>query len=142
MTYTRDVTVFRELAKQYREVTERPIQQERRQLWADHLSLKPTRSPVLIRFGLWNAWCRHMFADSAMACRDAFWRQHERELRLILFRSTLGDDYVMEPWYDMRASMVTHPAGVWGVNEGRVGADQAEAEDGSWAFDPPIKEWE
>ena len=142
MASSHDVVVVRELAKQYREVAEQPIQEEKRRLWTDHLGLRSTRPPVMIRFGLWNAWCRHMFADAAMTCQDGFWRQHERELRLMLFRSTIGDDYIMEPWYDLRASMRTHPDGVWGVSEGRIGADQAETTDGSWAFDPPIKDWD
>lgn len=53
-----DVRILRELARQYAELVHQPVQEERRWLWTAHFSLKKTRPPVLVRFGIWNFWRR------------------------------------------------------------------------------------
>ena len=93
-----DVYVLRGLAERYAEVARKPVQQERRELWRAHISLERTRPPVLFSFGMHNAWCEEVFGDHVMECEDPFYRAHERNLRMLLFHDTVGDDWVMEPW--------------------------------------------
>jgi len=88
MSTRNDQEVLRALAERYAEIAALPVQEEKRRLWTDHLSLKPTRVPILATYGMWNVWCREVFADEAMACRDPFYRSYERTLRMALFPQT------------------------------------------------------
>jgi hypothetical protein len=137
-TTHRDVEVLRDLAGRYRELTELPIQEERRRLWSAHLSLRPTRPLVLATFGMWNVWCREVFGDAAMRCVDPFYREYERTLRMRLFQHEVGDDFIFEPWLTVRAAVHGPWRGMWGVYEANHAPD---VEGGAWSFDPPLKEW-
>lgn len=133
-----DVSVLRDLAKQYAEIAGKEAQQERRNLWSRLNSLKPARPTVLATFGMHNVWCREMFGDHAMQCRDPFYREHERWLRMEVFRDSIGDDYIQEPWITQRAAVAGSWRCMFGVEEANTGVPE---EGGSWQFDPPIKEW-
>lgn len=133
-----DIKVLRELAKQYLELAQLPIQEERRRLWRAHNSLKPTRPLVLATYGMWNVWCREVFGDHAMQCADPFFREHERGLRQQIFHHTIGDDYILEPWITQRAAVQGQWRGLWGLPEGNV---PSGVEGGAWKFDPPLKDW-
>ncbi len=135
-----DLSVLRELAEQYAAAAAAPIQEERRALWRAHLSLAPTRVPVLVTYGMWNLWCREVFGDDQMLCRDPFYREHERFLRMQLFHASIGDDFILEPWITQRAALITPPDGLWGVPFGKVGEENTQT-GGSWAFNPPLKTW-
>ncbi|HOF17331.1 MAG TPA: hypothetical protein PK082_00340 [Phycisphaerae bacterium] len=132
-----DIEILRELARQYAEIAADPIQEERRRLWRDHNSLRPTRVPVLATYGMWNVWCREVFSDEAMSCRDPFYRSHERTLRMHLFHHEVGDDYLLEPWITVLASQQCKWGKIWGVEERH--SDKVEG--GAWKFLPPIAEW-
>ncbi|HNQ36085.1 MAG TPA: hypothetical protein PKN80_08500 [bacterium] len=135
-----DIKVLRELAKQYAEVAALPIQEERRQLWSEHNSLRPTRVLVIATFGMWNVWCREIFNDGRMECRDPFYRYYERILRMQLFQHSIGDDFILEPWINHRAAVRSSGGFVnpWGVEEKRINPG---VEGGAFRFDPPLKEW-
>ena len=135
-----DIAVLRGLADSYSQAAARPEQAERRALWRAHLSLKPTRVPVLVTYGMWNLWCRETFGDDRLECRDPFFREHERNLRMQLFHDTIGDDFILEPWITQRAALVTPAQGLWGVPFGRTGEENTLT-GGSWKFDPPLKNW-
>jgi hypothetical protein len=133
-----DTNVLRELAKQYIEVASSDGQRERRRLWLDHNSLRPTRVPVLATFGMWNVWCREVFSDAAMACQDPFYRAHERTLRMNLFAAATGDDSVLEPWLTQHATKVRGWSSVWGVED----KHSERVEGGSWQFRPAVATWD
>jgi hypothetical protein len=137
----KDVRVLRDLARQYAELAAKPVQGERRRLWAEHFSLRPTRTPVIITYGSWNAWCKELFADDRLECEDEFYRRYERQLRMLIFHDSIGDDYILEPWLTMRAVMSV-PEGIfgdpWGVTPQYRRPDQAH---GAWKRDPPLKQW-
>lgn len=119
-------------------MTTAPIQEERRRLWRDHNSLRPTaRVPVVVSFGMWNVWCREIFSDAAMTCQDPFYRAYERAMRVNLFQQSVGDDSIMEPWLTVPAVQPRNLGNTWGVGE----SHSEHVEGGSWAFDPPIKDW-
>jgi hypothetical protein len=111
-----DIQVLRALARRYAEVAAKPVQEERRELWRRHNSLRRTRPPVIVTYGIWNAWCEDVFGDHALACEDPFFRGHERDLRMALFHDSIGDDFCLEPWITQHATLKTHPEGHWGVS--------------------------
>jgi hypothetical protein len=133
-----DVRVLRELARQYAELAAKPVQNERRALWTRLNSLKRARPTVLVGYGMHNVWCRQVFPDEAMQCRDLFYRAHERALRMAIFQDSIGDDHILEPWITQRAAVDGEWARLFGVEEGHSAVTM---EGGSWRFDPPIKQW-
>jgi hypothetical protein len=133
-----DVAILRELAREYAEIAASPAQEERRKLWFEQNSLRPTRLPVLATYGMWNVWCREVFADAAMKCQEAFYREYERTLRMWIFQASVGDDTVLEPWITVAAKQSRGYGQWWGVqlkNSGKV------EEGGSWKFTAPLVEW-
>jgi hypothetical protein len=48
---THDLQVLRDLVQQYNDAISDPVYDERRALWRDHLSLRPTRPPVIASMG-------------------------------------------------------------------------------------------
>jgi len=133
-----DLTVLRELARQYAELAQDPLQEQRRELWRKHNSLKPTRPLVLATYGGWNVWCREVFGDQAMRCVEPFWREHERHLRMQIFHHSIGDDFILEPWITQRAAVQGEWRALWGVKEG---VHPSGVEGGAWKYDPPVKAW-
>ncbi|MHB9131347.1 MAG: hypothetical protein ACYDBB_09690 [Armatimonadota bacterium] len=138
-TINTDIQILRELAEQYAEITHADVQEQKRTLWRQHNSLKPTRIPVLATYGMWNVWCREVFGDHAMRCEDSFYRMHERALRMQLFQYEVGDDSIQEPWITQGATLAGAWRQLWGVNEGRT---PSEAEGGAWRFSPPLRTWD
>lgn len=138
MNSTNDIQILRELARQYAELAAKPIQEERRKLWAAHFSLKPTRPLVLATYGMWNVWCRQVFGDHAMKCREPFFREHERKLRMDIFHDSIGDDFILEPWLTQHAALAGSWDRPWGLVQARHDSDM---DGGAWQFDPPISEW-
>jgi hypothetical protein len=135
-----DLSILRDLASRYAEAAVQPVQEERRALWRAHMSLKPTRPPVLFTYGMWNVWCREIFGDDQLQCQDAFFREQEQNLRLLLFHDTIGDDFILEPWLTLRAAVITPSNGLWGVKEARIG-EENYIKGGSYKPNPPLKSW-
>ena len=134
-----DVDILRGLAEQYAEITAQPIQDERRELWRNHNSLKKTRPPIFVQnFGMWVSWCRDVFADANMQCEDPFFRLQERELRIRLWMDAIGDDKVLEPWVTVRAVHKETPGGPWGVRQKTIPPEQ---DGGAARYDHPLKDW-
>ena len=128
-TVSNDVTILRDLARQYVEVCADPIQDERRRLWRDHNSLVKTRPLIYVRAG-WG----EVPEINIRQCEDPFLQGYEHDLRLRLWWAGLGDDSIFEPWLTVRA--VCKCAG-WGLSGERHRTGQAG---GSWKVDYPIKD--
>jgi len=62
--------VLRELARQVSEISRKSIQNERRELWRRHNSLKRTRPPVIIAMGWWDVMATEIIPDSILKCED------------------------------------------------------------------------
>jgi hypothetical protein len=132
MSTPRDVSVLRQLASEYAELTAKPIQDERRNLWRRHNSLQPTRPLVYVRWGA----CSNEVVEPHLVCEDPFYRHYENTLRQFLFQDAISDDFILEPWITVQAAHVLPSDGLWGVPIRR----SAKTEDhGSWMFDPPLK---
>jgi hypothetical protein len=123
-----DIAMLRDLAKQYRDVSDKPIQEERRHLWRKKNSLKPVRPLIYTRAFAWNE-----LPQSECRCEDPFYRKHENSLRKMLYWDSLDDDSIFEPWITVRA---THRCTGWGVSGERTHADVPR---GSWKMDYPLR---
>ncbi|MFW5799010.1 MAG: hypothetical protein ACOCXX_05070 [Planctomycetota bacterium] len=128
-----DVDVIRDLAKQFAEAVADPRYDELRELWRAHNSLEPTRPLIYTR---WDA-CWTEVIEPHLVCTDEFCRAYERQLRAELFRHSLSDDFIVEPWVTMRAAFVPRGESPWGPRYGRIPTTE---KGGSWKFDPPIKQ--
>lgn len=134
-----DVDILRALTERYAAIAALAVQAERRKLWTEHFSLKPTRVPIIVHYGMWNVWCREVFGDAQMQCEDPFFRAQERTLRMSIFQhEVVGDDTIQEPWINLWASVKGSWGNLWGVQESMHGAG---VEGGAAAFDPPLKDW-
>lgn len=123
-----DRTLLRDLAKRYRDICGEPVQADRRDLWRDHNSLRPTRPPIYVRAFAWSE-----MPQSACLCRDPFYRPYEDFFRNRLFWASLGDDSVFEPWVTVEAALKCRG---WGVAIPRTHSDQPG---GSYKDDYPLK---
>ena len=87
-----DLTILRDLAKQYAEVAADPVMNERRELWRDLHDFKAPRPPIHVR--------QYAFSELPQAechCEDPFHRELEFMLRDLLYAASIGDDTVFEP---------------------------------------------
>jgi hypothetical protein len=142
MASPQDLRIVRGLAQEYAEIAARPIQQERRDLWRAHNSLKSGRPLVLATYGYHNVWCREVFGEAALQCEDPFFRAHERALRMAIFHDQIGDDLIAEPWITQSASHRTRGGwtGVWGVD---AETQHTGVEGGAFKVTgPPLKTWD
>jgi len=135
MENNKDLRILRDLAKKYLDICNKDIQNERRELWRKHNSLERTRPLIYMRW--LAAW--HEAPESKLECEAPFYRHHESFLRQMIFQDTIGDDYIIEPWITQRASFVTPPNGLWGLQIKHIPSPEPG---GAWKFDPPIKSLE
>jgi hypothetical protein len=135
---TSDIAVLRDLARQYADIAAKPVQDERRALWSRHNSLLPTRPLILATFGMWNVWCREVFADAVMKCQVPFYREYERRFRMALFQDDIGDDLILDPWVTVGAVQARGWGTVWGVREEN---HPSGVEGGAWKYQPVIRDW-
>ena len=140
MTNQHDIDILRPLADRYAAIAALPVQDEKRRLWTEHFSLKHTRVPILASYGMWNVWCREVFGDARMQCRDPFFRQHERELRMRIFQhEVVGDDCIQEPWLPLGAAVNGDWGSLWGMPESMHASG---VEGGAASYDPPLQSWD
>lgn len=125
-----DTLILRDLAKRYLEISKKPVQDERRDLWRQHNSLKPTTIPIYVRAFAWTE-----MPQSHCLCQDEEYRSYENWFRQMIFRDSFGDDFCVQPWVTVRAACVTPPEGVWGPGHHWMGRENGGA--GIW--DAPIK---
>jgi len=99
----KDLDILRALANEYLEICHEDIQHERRNLWRQHNSLKPTRPLIYIRRLAWPELSK--FIDKYKCkCADPFFRLHEDILLRKIYWHSLNDDSVFEPWINQPAS--------------------------------------
>jgi len=124
-----DRTILRDLAKQYRDLCDNPVQNERRDLWRRHNSLVPTRPLIYVRAFAW-----HEMPQAACSCQDPLYRRYENFFRSHLFWAGLDDDSIFEPWVTVPATLACHG---WGVDVHRQHGDEPG---GSFKVDYPLRE--
>lgn len=122
-----DRAILRDLAQQYLDVCQQPIQAERRRLWRQHNSLQWTRPLIYVRAFAWRE-----MPEARGQCQDPFLRAYEDFFRNRLFWAALDDDSVFEPWVTVQAA---YRCTGWGVAGERHRTDER----GSYKDDYPLK---
>ena len=108
----------------------------RRQLWRDVHSLRlPARPPVICHPGCWQ----ELLPDSTLVCQDPFTRALEVQMRRMLYKLTIGDDTVINPYWEVATVMQLQGEYFWGLPIGYM-QPSATSQRGAWAYDPPLKE--
>ncbi len=131
-----DLQILRDVARRYRELAAQPIMDERRDLWRRHNSLERTRPPVIV-FWSGGAWRREAPDEYCPKSTDEFCRAWEAQLLRMMFHECIGDDWIIEPWVTIGATVITPPGGSYGLPYHRT---RPTEEDGACKFDPPLKE--
>ena len=127
-----DREILRTLAHKVRDIAELPIQQQRRELWTRHNSLKPGR-PLILVFpeGSWQ----ELLLPSTLQCTSDRAREIEWALRCrVYYHEHLRDDTVIEKEWVVHK--VIHDSG-WGLEPRHIASPDAR---GAWRFDPVIRE--
>jgi len=122
---------LRQLAKKVIEIANDDTQEEKRNLWYAHNRLEKTR-PLVLLFPE-NSWAQFLGEDK-LKIKSPFWIQWEWYLHHLIYRSqNFSDDFVIEP--DIYVNKIIRTGG-WGVD---FGFTHGSSENGSWVYDPPLK---
>jgi len=128
-----DIEILRTLAARVREIADQPVMAERRQLWARHNALQPTRP--LIQVSPEGSW-PELIPDSQLQCTDNQLRGWEWSLRSRIYQAeVIRDDSIIEPCADLS----------WHVAIGNYGVDVPFTHGdnrGSYVWEAPIKDLE
>lgn len=95
----RDKEILISLAKKVAEIASRPIMQEKKNLWIRHNKLERTR-PLLL-CDPENGW-NEIITENDILCENSvawFWEDHLR--KQIFWGDEMGDDYVVEPYFNL-----------------------------------------
>ncbi|MCK5803105.1 MAG: hypothetical protein KAI66_09745, partial [Lentisphaeria bacterium] len=139
MTLAHDIEMLRPLVDRVVEIAARPIQAERKKLWADHQALRKTpRAPVSVYYeGIPTLQWQHMFGeDYSLRCRSGWGRTIEFNLKCRLWVAEhIPDDHIL--WPSVCVSYPCVEKQGWGVE---LAQHNAPDELGAWGFDPPFKD--
>ncbi len=129
-----ELACVRALADQVAAIARSERMRAIRKRWRDVNELAaPDRAPVWCRpVGCWA----ELLPEESLVCRDPLLRGIERTLRQALVKEVIGDDSIVNPWYDVPRVFDVEPTNVWGVE---VRHHAATAAGGAWGYDPPIK---
>ena len=129
-----DLAVVRGLAERVAELAHSDEYERRRRRWRDVNGLRRAdRAPV---------WCRparvwpETIPQDSLRCEDPFCRQVEYALRQHLWKDSVGDDSLVEPWWDVPAVFDCDSEHVWGLPTAQLVATTSL---GGWRYDPPLK---
>ncbi len=126
--FQKDILILRDLAKQYLEICQSPEQAVRRNLWRRHNGLQAVLPPIYVRAFAWQE-----MPDRRCVCQDNFFQGYEDFFRQMLFRATLADDFIFEPWVTVLAD---YDCTGWGIEGQR---HRPEEKEGSFKIDYPLK---
>lgn len=122
-----------DLASRVMELATSPDMDARRALWRRHNSFQGGRPPIYLRAFAFT----ENFDCSALHCTDPMLRGYELELHQSLYRATLGDDYVIEPWLTLDATYILPGGERWGVP---VALGEKPVAGGAAAFNPVLRD--
>ncbi len=131
----KDIKIIRDLAKEVKEIANKPIQDKRRDLWRKHNSFCRVRTPIYVRAFAYN----EIFDFRELKCEDPFFRDYEYMMHCIKFRDTIGDDFIVEPWLKVDPIYERSPKLRWGV---KVSLGEKNSKNGAASFSPSLLEEE
>ena len=112
----RDRGILQDLAKQFRELCERPVEKEKIQLWKDHNDLKETRPLLLV--DMENGWNEAVRFDRDIKCEGYMAQDWEMWFRKEIFwAKKLQDDKPLTPVFYLPHRAVNTE---WGIGENKV----------------------
>ena len=140
MNKEKDISILRNLSEKYAEIACSDLQNKRRELWRKNNSLEKNAGPLIIiqNFGSWSEFMRHEFSDEKMECRDLFFKNHEKKLKILLWQNGHNDDTVEEPWINQGASHIFTPEGPWGLKVQHINPEESG---GAFKEIHPIQDW-
>lgn len=103
--------VLYDLASRVMEIAKSEEMDRRRKLWTKQNSFHGDRPLIYLRAYAYD----ENFDESVLRSEDPVLRDYEKMLYETIYRSTLGDDYVIEPWVTMEASYKMTNNERWGV---------------------------
>jgi len=129
-----DRRTLRDLAERQLEISQSPVNLERRRLWYKHNSLQGERPMILAEIGGVR---EEMLPESLLQCEKSWARDVERQLRrgIVQFEQ-VGDDWVVEPFFNVNWKVAVSD---YGVNLEQSRADN-DGKLGSFHLDAPIKD--
>lgn len=122
--------LLRQLAGEVVSLAARPMEDEKRDLWRRHNRLVPTR-PVIF-CDPENSW-NEIIPPNQLVCEAIVARDWEKRLRKEIFwGKQMGDDYTIEPYFDIP---YIHSEIDLGLKEKRIGGEDGNA----YCWEAPIK---
>jgi hypothetical protein len=127
---------IRSLAKKVREIAVSDEMERRRNLWSDHNCLVFTPPPIYVR-----AYAAAEIPElNSLKCQNPEMRAMERRFLDILYRYSLNDDSIFEPWYTVRAAFLYPENGMkWGFPVSVTRPENTGGRLGAFIFNPPVK---
>jgi hypothetical protein len=108
----------------------------RLKLWREVHSLRlPERPPVICHPGCWQ----ELLPDTELVCQEPGLRNLERQMRQWLYKMDLGDDTILNKYWEVATVMDFQGEHFWGLPIGYTHPD-ATGQRTAWAYDPPLKE--
>jgi len=128
----KDKKILRSLAAKVAELSARPLEKEKRQLWHDHNCLKPVRPVVFCDPE--NGW-NEIITENQLKCTGELAVKWEMVLRKEIFwGESILDDKVIEQYFEIG---YTYNESDWGVRPKMYGGTDG----GSYVWDAPIKKY-
>jgi hypothetical protein len=125
-----DRRVLHRLAGEVASLAARPAEDEKRELWRRHNALEATRP--LVFCDPEHGW-HEIYPPGQLECESRLARRWELRLRKEIFWGTrMGDDYTIEPHFDVPH---VHAELDWGMRETRIGGQNG----GAWRLLAPVK---
>ena len=125
-----DRRVLRRLAGEVASLATRPIEEEKRELWRRHNALESTRP--LVFCDPEHGW-HEIHPPDRLECESRLARRWELRLRKEIFwGARMGDDYTIEPHFDVPH---VHAELDWGMRETRIGGQNG----GAWRLQAPVR---
>lgn len=129
---THDRSVLRFLAERVAELSTRPIEEKKKQLWFKHNALEATRP--LVFCDPENGWNEIITSDQ-LQCHGELARGWEMSLRKEIFwAESMGDDRVTERYFNVP---YTYTITDWGMHETRIGGIGG----GAYRWDAPLTDY-
>ena len=132
MVSMNDKEILQQLARQVRELSLRPVEAEKKQLWYRHNALEKTR-PV-IYCDPENGW-HEIVRQEDLKCSEPLFREWEWTLKKEIFwGESLKDDKVIQPYFDI---FYVYQETGWGMQETYSGGQDG----GSYSWESPLKDY-
>jgi len=128
-----DKRILYDLASQVNEIALSDEMRRRREAWRKMNSFHSDRPLIYLRAFAFG----EFFDKSVLKCQDPMLRVFEEKLHETIFRSTLGDDYIIEPWLELDATYEMHNNERWGVP---VALGEKSVSNGAAAYAPILME--